>query len=210
MRLKQLSIGARQARQQLVGGHLPSFGASNAPRDRDDGLFDVWPRCPEPSINPYCVCSKSDDRQLKVGSQSDGEPMPRCQRRRSIAFTQSGGSSAFKRKRMVPYRSSFWKRATAGNVSFRRPKMYPDFVALIVEDEPLLRYSVAYALRSDGCLILGRAAASKRSPISRAVGKLTSCSRTSLGGLLERLGRSGCLQTSPLHRPRGQPRRPRA
>jgi two-component system, OmpR family, response regulator len=32
--------------------------------------------------------------------------------------------------------------------------MYPDFVVLIVEDEPLLRYSVAYALRSDGCLIL--------------------------------------------------------
>jgi two-component system, OmpR family, response regulator len=32
--------------------------------------------------------------------------------------------------------------------------MYPDLVVLIVEDEPLLRYSMAYALRGDGWLIL--------------------------------------------------------
>jgi CheY-like chemotaxis protein len=32
--------------------------------------------------------------------------------------------------------------------------MYPDLVVLIVEDEALLRYSMAYALRVDGWLIL--------------------------------------------------------
>jgi CheY-like chemotaxis protein len=32
--------------------------------------------------------------------------------------------------------------------------MDPDLVVLIVEDEPFLRYSMAYALRGDGCLIL--------------------------------------------------------
>ena len=32
--------------------------------------------------------------------------------------------------------------------------MYPGLVVLIVEDEPLMRYSMAHALRGDGWLIL--------------------------------------------------------
>jgi hypothetical protein len=58
---------------------------------------------------------------MKVGSQSDREPMPLRQRRRSFAFGQTRGNSALSES-MVPYRQLFWERATAGNVGRRRPK----------------------------------------------------------------------------------------
>ena len=41
-----------------------------------------------------------------------------------------------------------------GATPLESPTMYPDLVVLIVEDEALLRYSMAYALRGDGWLIL--------------------------------------------------------
>jgi CheY-like chemotaxis protein len=63
--------------------------------------------------------------------------------------------------------------------------MYPDLVVLIVEDEPFLRYSMAYALRGDGWLILEASSGEK------AVAYLTAGEKVdivftdiTLGGLL--------------------------
>jgi hypothetical protein len=56
--------------------------------------------------------------------------------------------------------------------------MYPDLVVLIVEDEPLLRYSMAYALRGDCWLILEASSGEDAVAYLKADEKSTSCSRT--------------------------------
>ena len=122
--------------------------------------------------------------------------MPLRERRRSIACSQTGGGPAFS-ERYGSY--LIWEQIAAGiRFAFRGPIMDPDLVVLIVEDEPLLRYSMAYALRGDGWLILEASTGEEAVAYLEAGEKIDIVfTDITLGGLLNGWD-SGCLQNGAM------------